>query len=127
LAKTDTTTRISQVGTVGVPVKDQDRALGFYVGKLGFETRMDASYGEGQRWIEVAPPGASTTIALVRSESPGVDTQVRFSTDDAAADHAALRAQGVEADELIPYPVPMFIFRDPDGNQLIIVERPSGE
>jgi catechol 2,3-dioxygenase-like lactoylglutathione lyase family enzyme len=125
--KTETTTRISQVGTIGVPVKDQDRALGFYVEKLGFETRMDASYGEGQRWIEVAPPGASTTIALVQSESAGVDTQVRFTTDDATADHAALRTQGVEADELIPYPVPMFIFRDPDGNQLIIVERPSAE
>ena len=91
---------------------------------------MDAAYGEGQRWVEVAPPGSTTSIALVaaRGDYPaGVDTGVRLSTDDAAADHAALLAGGVDADpEVIPYPVPMFIFRDPDGNQLIIVERPAG-
>jgi hypothetical protein len=28
--------------------------------------------------------------------------------------------------EIIPFPVPMFVFRDPDGNTLIAVERPSG-
>ena len=122
-------TRISNIGTVGVPVSDQDRALEFYGGTLGFETRMDAPYGEGERWIEVAPPGAATTIALVRAGQGapiGVDTQVRFSTDDAEADHAALRAKGVDTDaEVMPYPVPMFSFRDPDGNRLLIVERPS--
>jgi lactoylglutathione lyase len=125
--KTETAARITQVWTVGVPVKDQDRALEFYTGKLGFEKRMDASYGEGQRWVEVGPAGGATTIALVRSESPGVDTQVRLTTNDAAAFHAGLRAQGVDADELIPYPVPMFPFRDADGNGLIIVEAQSGE
>jgi catechol 2,3-dioxygenase-like lactoylglutathione lyase family enzyme len=35
------TTHITGVGTVGVPVTDQDRALEFYVGKLGFEKRRD--------------------------------------------------------------------------------------
>ena len=58
-------TRITQVGTVFVPVADQDRALNFYVDKLGFEKRADFAYGEGSRWIEVAPPGAANTIALV--------------------------------------------------------------
>jgi len=52
-----TVTRITHVHTVGVPVTEQERALEFYVGKLGFEKRMDASFGPGQRWIEVAPPG----------------------------------------------------------------------
>jgi hypothetical protein len=51
----------------------------------------------------------------------GIDTQVRFTTQ---ADHADLRARGVEADaEVMRYPVPMFVFRDPDGNRLIMVER----
>ena len=54
----------------------------------------------------------------------GIDTQVRFTTQDAQADHADLRARGVEADaEVMRYPVPMFVFRDPGGNRLIIVER----
>jgi catechol 2,3-dioxygenase-like lactoylglutathione lyase family enzyme len=129
MSDTDTRTRITDVGTVGVRVTDQDRALDFYVGKLGFETRMDAAYGEGERWVEVAPLGAATSIALVRASEggpTGVDTGIRFSTTDAEADHAALRDSGVDVDaEVIPYPVPMFIFRDPDGNQLIVVERPQ--
>jgi catechol 2,3-dioxygenase-like lactoylglutathione lyase family enzyme len=62
---TETTTHITQVGTVIIPVSDQNQALEFYVEKLGFEKRLHAPYGEGERWVEVAPPGATTTIALV--------------------------------------------------------------
>jgi catechol 2,3-dioxygenase-like lactoylglutathione lyase family enzyme len=125
-----TTTHIRDVGTVGVPVSDQDRAVAFYRDKLGFEVRMDGSFGEGQRWIEIAPPGASTTIALVASgeDNPtGIDTGLRLTTDDAAADHATLRDRGVDVDEeVIPFPVPMFTMRDADANRLYIVERPEG-
>ena len=63
----DHAARITQVGTVGIPVDDQERALAFYHDALGFETRMDSEYGERQRWLEVAPPGAATSIALVQS------------------------------------------------------------
>jgi lactoylglutathione lyase len=63
----ETSTQITDVRTVGVPVSDQDRALEFYVGKLGLEKRLEFPMGDGQRWIEVAPPGATTTIALVLS------------------------------------------------------------
>jgi catechol 2,3-dioxygenase-like lactoylglutathione lyase family enzyme len=128
MSRTDTRTQITGVGTIGVPVTDQDRSLAFYAEKLGFETRLDAAFGEGQRWIEVAPPGSATTVALAQARDgfpSGVDTGLRLSTSDAAADHAALRERGVDVDpEIIPYPVPMFTFRDPDGNRLYIVERP---
>lgn len=124
-----TATRITDIGTVGVPVNDLDRAIEFYRDMLGFETRMDAAFGEGDRWVELAPPGATTTIALVRSQDgipAGIDTGLRFSTDDAAADHAALKARGVDVDaEVIPYPVPMFRLRDDDANVLYVVERPT--
>jgi catechol 2,3-dioxygenase-like lactoylglutathione lyase family enzyme len=127
MSETKTGIHITRVGTVGVPVTDQDRALEFYLEKLGFEKRLDVPYGKGERWIEVAPPGSATTIALVRAregDPTGIDTQVRFATKDAEADHAALWAQGVDADaEIMRYPVPMFVFRDADGNRLIIVER----
>jgi catechol 2,3-dioxygenase-like lactoylglutathione lyase family enzyme len=115
------TTRITGVGTVGVPVTDQDRALEFYVGKLGFEKRRDLPFGSG-RWIEVAPPGAATTIALVPA---GVPTGIRLMTEDAETDHADLRARGVDADPEVmrlPTAPPMFAVRDPDGNSLILVE-----
>jgi catechol 2,3-dioxygenase-like lactoylglutathione lyase family enzyme len=127
---TGTTTRITEVRTVGIPVNDQDRALAFYVGKLGFEKRMDAGFGDGERWVEVAPRGATTSIALVRAGDAlraGIDTGLRLASEDAAADHATLKALDVDLDpEVIPYPVPMFPFRDPDGNRLIIVEQPAG-
>ena len=130
MTATGTTTRITEVRTVGVPVNDQDRALAFYVGKLGFEKRIDVGFGDGGRWVEVAPRGAATSIALVRAGDAlraGIDTGLRLASEDAAADHATLKALGVDVDpEVIPYPVPMFPFRDPDGNRLIIVEQPAG-
>ncbi len=77
---------VTHVGTAIVPVADQDAALAFYTGTLGFEVRLDAEFAPGQRWLEVAPPGASTTLALV----PGDATEVSLATADADADHAAL-------------------------------------
>ena len=49
--------QITGVHTVGVPVTDQDRAIDFYVGTLGFDKRLDADMSGGRRWIEVARPG----------------------------------------------------------------------
>jgi len=119
--------RITDVMTVGVPVVDQDRALDFYVGTIGFEKRMDVPMGDGARWIVVAPPNANTTIALVRASASipaGIETGIRFVTPDADADHADLAARGVSVDEVLRWPgVPaMFAFRDPDGNGMEIVE-----
>lgn len=118
--------RITQIGRVILPVSDQDRALQFYVDKLGFEKRLDAAYGEGQRWIEVAPPGAATTIALVPQGGLPAGIEVSFVTEDADADHAELRSGGVETDEAVlrmgDCMPPMFTFRDPDGNRFRMVE-----
>ncbi|TMM14607.1 MAG: glyoxalase [Actinobacteria bacterium] len=118
--------RITDVHTVGVPVTDQDRALEFYVGRLGFDTRRDVPRPDGGRWIEVAPPRATTTIALVVASDgnpAGVETGIRLATSDADADHADLRVNGVEVDDLLRWPgvPPMFAFRDQDGNRLEIV------
>jgi catechol 2,3-dioxygenase-like lactoylglutathione lyase family enzyme len=114
---------VTHVGTVIVPVADQDAALAFYAGTLGMEVRLDGAFGDGQRWLEVAPPGATTTLALV----PGDGLEVSLATADAEADHAALLAAGVDADpDLIRMGhgvPPMFTFRDPDGNRFRVVER----
>ena len=129
MAETSTGTHITQVGTVMVPVSDQDRALEFYLDKLGFEKRVDVPFGRGDRWVEVGPAGAATTVALIppREGDPiGVETRVAFSTEDIDADHASLSARGVDVDEQVmrmgdPIP-PMFFFRDQDGNRLLMVE-----
>jgi catechol 2,3-dioxygenase-like lactoylglutathione lyase family enzyme len=126
MSETGSTTRITRVGTIILPVVDQDRALEFYVDTLGFETRMDGPFGDGQRWIEVAPPGAATTIALVPQGS-AAGIEVSLATADAESDHAVMTAKGVDADaelirmgEGVP---PMFTFRDTDGNHFRMVER----
>jgi lactoylglutathione lyase len=123
-------TRITQVRTIAIPVTDQDRALEFYIGKLGFEKRVETPYGgAGQRWIEVAPAGAATSLALVPpgpGQHAGIDTGIRLTTGDTEADYADLRGRGVEVDDEItrwPGVPPMFSLRDPDGNRLFIVEQ----
>jgi catechol 2,3-dioxygenase-like lactoylglutathione lyase family enzyme len=129
MSQTLPATAIKQVGTIIVPVSDQDRALEFYTETLGFETRSDTPFGRGERWVEVAPAGAETTIALIpprEGEPTGVDTRVAFSTEDVDADHARLRERGVDVDAEVmrmgaPVP-PMFFLRDQDGNRLLIVQ-----
>jgi lactoylglutathione lyase len=120
--------KITGVHTIGIPVSDQDRALDFYVGTLGFEKRLDADMGGGRRWIEVGPPGATITVALVRSRDglpTGVETGIRFLATDADAVHADLQAGGVDVDEVLRWPgvPPMFAFRDTDGNGMEIIEQ----
>jgi catechol 2,3-dioxygenase-like lactoylglutathione lyase family enzyme len=120
-------TKIVDIGVVGVPVTDQERALAFYVGKLGFETRVDATTPDGGRWIMVAPRTATTSVALVAATETvpaGVETGVRFTTTDAAADHAEMAARGIDVGELLRWPgVPtMFAFHDQDGNGLDVIQ-----
>ena len=129
MSETQSRSRITEVGTVMVPVSDQDRAIEFYVEKLGFEKRGDTPYGDGDRWVEVAPPGAATTIALVppREDQPvGVPANVGLTSEDVDADNAHLREQGVDVDDVMrmgdPVP-PMFFLRDQDGNTLLVVQR----
>lgn len=124
------TTQISQLATVILPVSDQGRAVEFYLDVLGFEKRVEAPMGDNPPWIEVAPPGAATTIALFpprEGEPTGIETRVAFETDDIETLHGELRGRGVDVDAEIsrmgdPVP-PMFFFRDPDGNSSLIVQR----
>lgn len=138
---------LKQVATVFVPVADQERALRFYVDALGFQKRVDFVYGDGVRWIEVAPPGSTFALALVPpgegQAAPSNVTRCAFVTDDADATHAALIAAGVSVDPIVgrsgtsrpglvstavaiadPQPA-QFCFCDPDGNRFLAVELPS--
>ena len=121
---------ISKVGRVCVTVADTDRALDFYVGTLGFEKVVDVPMGPDMRWVEVSVSGTPTTIALAPppqgQEAGGSQTGICLDTSDVDGAHAALRAAGVDVDPEVsrmgdPVP-PMFWFRDPDGNSLMVVE-----
>jgi lactoylglutathione lyase len=127
MTRTENTSGVKDIRTVGIPVADQEQALAFYLGTLGFEKRLDVPMGGGARWIEIAPPEAATTIALIRAHdnlAPGVETGIRLTTSDADAMHANFLAHGVDADDLLRWPgtPPMFAFRDADGNGLEIIE-----
>ena len=107
---------LTQVGRVCVTVADTDRAIEFYVDALGFEKTVDVPMGDAGRWVEVALPGAPTTIALAPppqgTDAGGSQTGICIDTSDVDADHATLKAAGVDVDDEVsrwggPVP-PMF-------------------
>ena len=121
---------VNKLANVIIPVADQDRAVEFYTETLGLETRLDVPFGDGNRWIEVAPPGADTPIAICPPgpdvTAGGKDTGISLQTDDVDAYHAQLKDRGVDVDaevsrfgDAVP---PLFWFRDPEGNRLMVVE-----
>ena len=126
-----TATRIGGINLVSIAAGDQDRSIEFYTEKLGFEKRTDVPFGGGMRWVEVYPPSGTAGIALApprESDPVGINTNISLTTQDIDATHEALRSQGVDVDaevsrmgDVIP---PMFWFRDPDGNTLLVVEQP---
>ena len=125
-----TRTRIAKLNTVIVPVADQERAITFYVETLGLEKRADVPFGNDYRWVEVAPEGAETTIAICPPGPGGAtgnkETGISLQTGDIDAYYAELKAAGVDVDDEVsrmdgPVP-PLFWFRDPEGNSLMVVE-----
>jgi catechol 2,3-dioxygenase-like lactoylglutathione lyase family enzyme len=118
-------TTMTDIRTIGVTVRDQDAALDFYVGTLGFEKRLDAPISPTQRWVEVAPRGATTSLALTAGEPVGpTDTGIRFAVADAESERTALATRGVAVGQLLKWDQvpPMFEFDDPDGNHFYVVE-----
>ncbi len=122
-------------------VLDQDEALDFYVGKLGFEVQSDMEFGP-MRWLTVVLPGQPDRAVLLEKPGPPsmseeTAAQVRelvtkgatgghlfFQCDDAWKTHAELLAKGVEVTE---EPVDRgygidFGLRDPFGNHIRIAQ-----
>jgi catechol 2,3-dioxygenase-like lactoylglutathione lyase family enzyme len=122
-------------------VPDQDEALDFYVGKLGFEVTNDMEFGP-MRWLTIALPGQPDRAVLLEQAGPPsmseeTAAQVReliskgaagghlfFQTDDAWKTHADLKERGVEITE---EPVDRgygidFGLRDPFGNHLRVAQ-----
>jgi predicted enzyme related to lactoylglutathione lyase len=123
---------LTRIGTITVQVTDQSQALEFYTRKLGFEKRADQPMGPGQRWIEVAPPGAETRILLYKAtkDMPGASsyraaiasigkpTGMVLETDDIQGTFTKLKANGVSIiDEPRRQPYGWWgVFADQDGN-----------
>jgi predicted enzyme related to lactoylglutathione lyase len=117
---------IRQVKFVGVPVRDQDAALAFWTEKVGLRVATDQPMGPGQRWIELAIPGAETRITLFTP--PGQEDRVgtffngSFACDDVEHTWRQMSARGVEFVKP-PTKEPWgtsAIFRDPEGNSFVL-------
>jgi lactoylglutathione lyase len=123
-------TTMNTIGTAMFAVADQDAAIAFYTQKLGWELRSETSFGENDeagRWVEVAPPGSTTVLALnpPMGGEPGGGS-IGVETPDVEAEHRQLStADGVHVGELMggEGPVPrMFSVNDPDGNWIWVVQ-----
>jgi catechol 2,3-dioxygenase-like lactoylglutathione lyase family enzyme len=93
-----------------IVVDDHDRAIGFFVGALGFELVEDSAAltndGRPKRWVVVRPPGAETGILLARADGERQASAVGNQTagrvgfflrvDDFDAAHERMRSAGVE-------------------------------
>src|SRR5690606_558695 len=126
----------------GIFVLDQDEALDFYVGKLGFEVRADVDLGF-MRWLTVGVPGDPREVLLEVPGPPAMSeeaaAQVRdsltkgalglafiLSTDDCHKTYEELRGKGVEFSQEPteqPYGIDCAL-RDPFGNH-IRISQPS--
>ena len=113
-----------------VYVDDQAAALAWYTGTLGMEVTLDAPFGEGMRWLEVAPPGVATRLLLVRGfggwspERVGTETGIVLTAADVEAAFRDLSGRGVA------FPMPPqklvwgwnAVFADPDGNTFVLAQ-----
>ncbi len=74
---------IRQVKFVGIPTKDQERALKFWTEIMGLKVLTDQPLGH-QRWIELQIPGAQTRLVLFTPRVMRI-ASARSSTDRLAA------------------------------------------
>ena len=131
---------IQGVGVVGIYVRDQDEALDFYVGKLGFAVHTDARNGD-YRWLTVQHPDQpSFQLGLFAPQPPTVDeasAQVLreivakgampplvLVADDCRVAYERMRERGVEftQEPAERYGSVDASFRDPSGNGWKLVQ-----
>jgi catechol 2,3-dioxygenase-like lactoylglutathione lyase family enzyme len=115
-----------------VPVADIDRAKAFYADQLGFAVDHDTVIGEGQRIVQLTPPGSGCSVVIgegvVPYMPPGSLKGLQLVVPDIRAAHAELVERGVAVSDVQvlgqnPQPTPheldnvgFVFFEDPDGN-----------
>ena len=128
------------VGVVGLYVRDQDEAVEFYVGKLGFKVHTDVKNGN-YRWLTVqhpdqpsfqlglfapAPPTLDAATAQTMREvvAKGAMPPLVLHVDDCRGAYDRMRARGVEftQEPVARYGAVDASFRDPSGNGWKMIE-----
>ena len=117
---------IKRIKFLGIPVKDQQRALAFYTDKLGFEVRTNQPFSDKQRWIELGVPGAETGIVLFTPDGQedriGTFVNTSWEVDDIDKTYEELTGKGVDiAGPPQKQPWGSFLMmKDSEGNQIVL-------
>lgn len=123
------TLALQYISVVPVYVSDQDQAIDFFAGKLGFTKTEDDEFAPGQRWVMLATPDGKTAITLSKASDFGMEsmlgkhTGLVFHSDDVRGSVEHLRANGVKITE-DPNEQMWGVqaqFQDVDGNSYVIV------
>src|SRR5215831_3040260 len=120
---------IKRIKFLGIPVRDQDRALRFYTEKLGFRIRTDQEFSDKQRWIELSIPGAETGISLFtpdgQEDRVGTFVNTSWEVDNVEKTYEELLGRGVEFAG--PPQTQSWgtcaILKDSEGNQIVLGTR----
>ncbi len=120
---------IKRIKFLGIPVRDQDRALRFYTEKLGMRVLTDQEFSPTQRWIELSIPGAETGISLFTPEGHeeriGTFVNTSWEVDNMDKTYEELVRRGVEflkPPQKQPWGT-FAIMKDSEGNQIVLSAR----
>ena len=132
------------VQVAGLYVRDQEEALAFYVGKLGFRVHTDVKNGD-YRWLTVQHPeqpslqlglftpgppvhDAATAQALRAMVAKGAMPPLVLSVADCRAAYERMRGLGVEftQEPVDRYGTVDAGFRDPSGNGWKMIQTRRG-
>jgi catechol 2,3-dioxygenase-like lactoylglutathione lyase family enzyme len=118
-----------KIELVAIPVTDVDRAISFYVDRVGFVLDHDHRVDGGIRFVQLTPPGSACSVVLgtgITEMAPGSQKGVQIVITDADAARSQLTAAGVEASDVTELPWGRFVyFADPDGNTWSLQELPA--
>lgn len=114
---------------VPVPVTDVDKAIDFYVNKVGFNLDHDHRVSEEVRFVQLTPKGSACSIVIgsgVTEMKPGSQQGLQVVVDDAKATQEELKKNGVDASDIQEMPWGTFtFFSDPDGNTWAVQQMPN--
>ncbi len=109
-----------KIELIFVPVTDVDRAIEFYVHKIGFTLDHDITVSDEVRFVQVTPPGSACSIMIDGGISPmpaGSQKGLQAVVEDADAVLKHMTNLGIEAVGVDEQPWGRFVYvADPDGN-----------
>lgn len=128
-----------QIKLTSIMVADQDKALAFYTGILGFVTQVDIPMGP-YRWLTVSSPEGVPGVELVLEPLAFPPAQAyqkalfeagipatAFMTADIQTEYRRLLALGVQfrGEPTVMGPVTVVAFEDTCGNLINLVQPPA--